>query len=247
MTAEGWIAIIMGVAALIVALFAKDSRYRNVVIAVCAGLVIAAIVVGVVGVLSNLGFRVQRVTSPGSSNSPSSGPTTPSSGSTPAAAPRREAAKTHAEVQLSTNSSVQATLYFGQLEHVIAAMTPLIDPGLSRDVIDGNKGLCVGTVVFSGLDGASGVVYAEQLGSGWTSVEGAPTARASGETAVRQQLVVPPAEAVNGEAWRARAALKQNGSTAARSSYYTLKLTDTRSSQLTWLVNGTDVVSCRAS
>jgi hypothetical protein len=122
-----------------------------------------------------------------------------------------------------------------------------IDPGLTPDIINGKKSLCVGTVVFSGLDGASGVVYAQQLGAGWTSVEGAPTDRVSGDRSVRQQFVVPPAGAEKGQVWTASAMLQQNGTTSALSSDYTLKLTDKRSSQLTWLVNGSDAVSCSAS
>jgi hypothetical protein len=161
--------------------------------------------------------------------------------------PRQEAPKTYAEVQLLTDSSEHATLYFGQLKPVIAAISRHIDPGLPRDVIDGNKSLCAGTVVFSGLDGVSGVVYADHLGSGWVSVEDPPTDRVSGDKAVRQQFVVPPPKADKGKVWTGRALLQQKKAISARSSYYKLKLNDTRSSQLTWLVNGNNVVSCRAS
>jgi hypothetical protein len=137
-------------------------------------------------------------------------------------------------------------MYFGQLKPVVAAMSQRVDPGLSRDTIENNASRCVETVVFSRLDGATGVVYAEQLGRGWGAVEYPPSKQVSGDRAVRQQLVVPPDGAAKGQSWTARAALEQDGAISDRSSYFTLQLTDTQGSQLSWLVNRSDAVSCSA-
>ncbi len=161
-----------------------------------------------------------------------SAPAAPAKTSAPAAPP----AAAYAVTTLSTgSSSVTATAYFGQFSAVTSVA------GVTFNSSNVQPGLCVETVVFRQVSNATGTVYAEGLGSGWTGAEGVPSQDTQGGT-LHQQLVVPPGSVSAGASFSASAKLIA-GSLQVSSGSFPLTLRSASGAAQTWLVNG-QAVSC---
>lgn len=243
MTAGDWAAISVAIAGLIVALAGlPPTPYRRSVITVSVLLVSVAIVIGV---LNNTAFSGPESNHPGSSSATSTGGST-SNTTTP---PPLLQSQPVATISLGANSGKQATLYFGQLAQVVHMLDRRVTFAIDQGFLAEHSTLCVDTVVFDGVSGSSGVVFAQQLGSGWTGAENAPNTQVEPPTdTVHQQLIVPPASAMPGDIWTGSALLQQNGSTAAISGNYMLKLLSSSESLEQWEIrpNG-NRVSCESS
>jgi hypothetical protein len=99
---------------------------------------------------------------------------------------------------------------------------------------------CAETVVFSGVPGGSGLVYAGGLGSGWRGAEAAPgSSPDSGNS--HQQIVAPPLGVTSGS-YAAYAQLVA-GTVKLTSGSFSLSLQGTAGSAQTWLAGGARV-SC---
>lgn len=150
----------------------------------------------------------------------------------------------YASDRLSTgSSSITARVYFGQLGSVISALSGQVTFNTSASLRAAKPGLCVGTVVFSGVSGQTGAVYAQRLGSGWTAAENAPSLETQGGN-LHQQLAVPPGSASAGNVWQGSAKLA-SGNLTVLSGTYNLQLQSQNGSAQTWLVDG-QTVACNS-
>ncbi len=151
------------------------------------------------------------------------------------------AAASYASVPLATGSStVTARAYFGQLSSVMGALTGQVTFG-SLTSAGADPGGCAETVVFSGVPGSTGVVYAGGLGSGWRGAEAAPSSSPDGGNS-HQQIVAPPLSLASGSSYAAYAQLVA-GTLKLTSGSFSLSLSGTAGSVQTWLVAGARV-SC---
>ena len=150
-------------------------------------------------------------------------------------------AKPYASASLTTSSrSIKAQVYFGQLGSIIAALNGQVTfsrAGLEAAPAD----LCTGTVVFSHLGAASGAVYAQGLGTGWTAAENAPSPDAQNGH-LHQQIVVPPAGVSAGDSWQGSANLIA-GNLQVQSGRYSLRLQGRNGTTQTWQLDG-QTVTC---
>ena len=177
--------------------------------------------------------------------------TAPSAPSAPAtsqhpepAASMAAGAQAYASGSLGTSSSaVTASVYFGQLNSVISALSGQVSFNTSSSLLASNPDLCASTVVFSGVSSPTGAVYAEGLGSGWTAAE-SPPSQDTQNGMLHQQLIVPPAGIPAGASWQGSAKLVA-GSLAAQSGSFGLHLESQNGAAQTWLANG-QTVTCNS-
>lgn len=144
-----------------------------------------------------------------------------------------------------TDSPSQATVYFGQLDRIMTALQGHVSFNTDESYRRAHSTLCASTVVFTGVPGVAGEVFAERLGEGWRAAEKVPDNRVSGpDDNLHQQLITPPASAVRGQSWTLSAVLMQSGRVVARSGDYKMTLVDdTRTPQL-WSVEPGGQVTC---
>lgn len=138
-------------------------------------------------------------------------------------------------VSLGTGDSrYSARAYFGQLSAVTGALAGQV----TLNMVTTKPTVCVETVVFSGLTGASGTVSALGAGAGWAGAETAPSPTIENGNQ-HQQVIIPPA---GGGAFTLSAVLAEGASTLS-SGTYSLSLTSQAGSVQAWLVGG-QAVSC---
>ena len=180
---------------------------------------------------------VPTITAPSAASAPTSQHPEP-------AAPMAPGAQAYASGSLGTSSSaVTASVYFGQLNSIISALSGQVSFNTSSSLLASNPDLCATTVVFSGVSNPAGAVYAEGLGSGWTAAEAAPSQDTQNGT-LHQQLVVPPAGISAGASWQASAELIA-GSLTVQSGSFGLQLESQNGAAQTWLADG-QTVTCNS-
>jgi hypothetical protein len=175
---------------------------------------------------------------PSAKGAPTSAPSAPQPPTQPpSTAP---AVMSYSSAPLSTGSAlITARYYFGQLSAVIDALAGQLTFNTSAALLAGKPALCVETVVFSQVPNATGAVYAEALGSGWTAAESTPSPDPQNEN-LHQQLLVPPATAAVEDTWEPYAEMYAGGA-GLMSSAFSLSLQETVGSTQTWLVDGQPV------
>jgi hypothetical protein len=153
-------------------------------------------------------------------------------------------AQAYASGSLGTSSpAATASMYFGQLSSVMAALSSRITFDPLSSLLGENPDLCVSTVVFSGVSSPAGAVYGQGLGTGWTAAENAPSPNTQNGT-LHQQLVVPPAGIPVGASWQVSAQLV-TGSLTATSGRFGLQLESQHGAAQTWAANG-QTVTCNS-
>jgi hypothetical protein len=137
--------------------------------------------------------------------------------------PAHDQPVTVTSVPLAMGGGLTATLYVGQLDHLLRRLDRTVTFNTDGAFRAQRPRLCVATVVIEGVSGGQAAVYARGLGSGWGGAEDVPDLRvaADGGT-VHQQLVIPPLAASAGTSWTGSAALHVDGELVAVSGEYRL-------------------------
>ena len=146
---------------------------------------------------------------------------------------------------LTTQGSLTATLYFGQLRAVMSRLNGAVHFNTDPAYASAHPGQCVSTVVFGSVPGSSASVYAEGLGKGWDGAEGSPSkSLAADNWNAHQQLIVPPGSSDAGTKWTGSAMLVVDGGQEYTSSQYVLALDHVSGSTQIWTVAARTLVQC---
>ena len=188
---------LVGIVAAIMAI--PPSPLRKPMVAVFAVLIAAAVVLEIEG------ERRPQHTGRDTISSTDTPPATPSTRPPGPPVPAR-----YARIPLGPDgSSVTAVLYFGRLDAVTNALADQVVFNTDSTFRPDHPALCVGTVVFSGVPGVGGSVFAQGLGAGWGAAENVPSQKVYGSSrTLHQQLVVPPDDTRPGRKWQAYAQLR---------------------------------------
>jgi hypothetical protein len=144
---------------------------------------------------------------------------------------------------LSAPAGLTARVYFGQLSSLVSNLSGTVTFADARSSVAAHPTECALTVVFRGVTGSQAVVYAQNLGSGWTGAELTPDSNvATDGGVVHQQVIVPPGSSAPGATWRGSAQLAVDGRNQLSGSY-DLALSSVSGSRGTWRLAGTPV-SC---
>ncbi|GAA1395729.1 hypothetical protein GCM10009613_45950 [Pseudonocardia kongjuensis] len=246
MTGGDWATLVVGVAALLVALAAVPSdapnRRRLVVMASC--LVVVAVAVGVV---TNQAAWPARLSGVGEDVPVTAEPAGSGEQDGVRAGRKGGDAGTSSDlgtVAVATRNGAGARLHFGTLGALVSGLAGEVVFRVDPERLAREAERCAETVVFSGAAGQHVVVYAEGLGTGWGALEHPPGTTPQGaEDVVHQQIVTPPADAVAGEKWSAGASLVADGSTVDTAAGTVITLVDAANGRTTWDVAG-ERVSC---
>lgn len=254
-TGPEWAALIMGLASLVAALagLPRDAP-RGFAFSVSA--VLAALAIGV-GAGAGTGAGTHDDAAGRSPSAPSGGPSGAGSGSrdtgsggatdpTPdPTAGGGTAPVDYLSIPVGTDGAVTARVYFGQLDALMSALEGTVGFATEASFRQENRDRCVGTVVFYGVPGSTGEVYAQRLGDGWSAAENKPDNHVAGpQRTLHQQLVVPP-RVKAGTRWDAAASLTQDGTTVAVTDSYQLLLAASDGGSQTWQLSGR-AVTCHS-
>jgi hypothetical protein len=155
----------------------------------------------------------------------------------------RPAPATLATTGLGVPGATPATLYFGQLDAVLARL-PGLTFHVAADYRAAHPQQCALTVVFRQVVGSSAAVYAQGLGGGWSGAEYAPDQSVSTDSGtVHQQVIIPPQAAAPGTTWYGSGRLVVDG-VNHDSDQYRLSLTQVTGSAQTWQVGPATTVTC---
>lgn len=227
------------VATLIVALAALPAPRpvpRPWIVAISGVLVVTAVIIGLVDNLV-LNRRIDPPTPP---------TTTPNAAPPPATTTVQ--AQGFISLPLGTDSPIQATLYFGQLDRIMTVLQDRVSFNTDTSFRRAHPTLCASTVVLTGVPEGTGEVFAEQLGAGWGGAENVPDNRVVGPDGIlHQQLIVPPTSAINGQSWTGSAALMQADTVVTRSGNYSVTLIDATNTSQIWSVAPDGRVTCSPS
>jgi hypothetical protein len=151
------------------------------------------------------------------------------------------------KASLSVGNSMSATVYFGRLGAVVAALDGQVTFNTQQAYLQAHPDLCVGTVVVSGVPGSKGAVNAINLGSGWGAAEGLPNNIVEGSNRnLHQQLVTPPPGTAVGQTVYGGVDVQGEGFDVASSDRYSLTLVGPAGNLERWDVDGTSV-DCSSS
>ena len=143
----------------------------------------------------------------------------------------------YATEQLFTDSSdISAVAYFGQFGSVVAALAGVVSFNTAATFLTQNPRRCILTVIFSQVTSPDGVVYANELGPGWSGAENAPNRAAQGGN-LHQQLITPPLGVAAGESWTGQDTLSLTGSQVGTNAYHLFLQAQSGSTQR-WQLDG---------